>query len=195
MEGSGLADYDGNGRKIEEVHKLRAQALNIVRKELKDKMPSISLCLPVNPDVGFNDNALAVIKAMKSENVPIDNISIMAMDYGSSYISRGFYENTINSLEKSYKQSRSIYPDVKMGVIPMIGQNDDGGILTLQDAERIVDYVKSKKYVNTISMWSINRNKNDGEFSSLVKNTFVNPSDKTYRNSYKYSSILKKFLN
>ncbi|OUM59330.1 glycoside hydrolase family 18 protein, partial [Piromyces sp. E2] len=195
MEGTGLDDNVAKGRKAEEVHKLRAQALNIVRKELKDKMPSISLCLPVNPDVGFNDSALAVIKAMKNENVPIDNINIMAMDYGSYYKSRGFYENTINSLEKSYEQSRSIYPDVKMGVIPMIGQNDDGAILTLQDAERIVDYLKSKKYVNTVSMWSINRDKNDGEFSSLVKNTFINPKDKSYKKSYKYSSILKKFLN
>ncbi|OUM65812.1 glycoside hydrolase family 18 protein, partial [Piromyces sp. E2] len=115
MEGTGLADDAFKGRKAEEVHKLRAQALNIVRKELKDKMPAISLCLPVNPDIGFDDKALAVIKAMKNENVPVDTISIMAMDYGANYIPKGFYENTINSLEKSYEQSRAIYPNVKMG--------------------------------------------------------------------------------
>ncbi|OUM65816.1 glycoside hydrolase family 18 protein [Piromyces sp. E2] len=137
MEGTGLADDAFKGRKSEEVHKLRAQALNIIRKELKDKMPAISLCLPVNPDIGFDDKALAVIKAMKNENVPVDTISIMAMDYGANYIPKGFYENTINSLEKSYEQSRAIYPNVKMGVIPMIGQNDDGSILTLKDTENI----------------------------------------------------------
>ncbi|OUM56433.1 glycoside hydrolase family 18 protein, partial [Piromyces sp. E2] len=195
MEGTGLADDVYRGRKAEEVHKLRAQALNIVKKELKDKMPSISLCLPVNPDIGLDDKALAVIKAMKNENVPIDMVSIMAMDYGSYYNPRGFYENTVNSLEKSYEQSRSFYPNVKMGVIPMIGQNDDGSILTLKETEKIVDYIKSKKYVSMLSMWNINRDKNDGEFSSLVKNTFVHPKDKSYKKTYQYTSVLKKFLN
>ncbi|ORX45740.1 hypothetical protein BCR36DRAFT_585504 [Piromyces finnis] len=197
MEGTSLMDDVVNGRKIEEVHKLRAKALNIVRRELKDKMVSISLCLPVNPDFGFDNKALTIIEIMKNENVPIDVISIMAMDYGTNYISNGFYNNTIQSLEKSYKQSRFFYSEIKMGVIPMIGQNDDGSILSLSETEKLVNYLKTKEYVSMISMWSINRDKNDGMFTSLIKNTFKYPMEsiESNKSTFQYTPILKKFIN
>ncbi|ORX85874.1 hypothetical protein BCR32DRAFT_199636, partial [Anaeromyces robustus] len=204
MEGTSLMDNYFNGKKSKEVHQLRAKALSLLKKELKDNMPKISLCLAVNPDIGLDEKALEVIEAMKEEEVSIDIISIMAMDYGTNYISRGFYKNTMDSLEKAYEQSKSYYPNIKMGVIPMIGENDDGSILSLKDTEKLVNDLKSKDYVQMISMWSINRDKNDGMFTSLIKNTYkypfsdngsANENSEDKKKEYQYTSILKKFLN
>jgi len=197
LEGTGLMDMTFTGKKMKEVHQLRAKALNLLKNELQDKMPEISLCLPVNPDIGFDERALSVIEAMKNENVPLTMVSIMAMDYGANYIGRGSYNNAIQSLEKSYEQSRLYYPEIKMGVIPMIGVNDDGSIFTFKDAERLISYIKNKEWIGMLSMWSINRDKNDGKFTSLITNTYTKPitgKDKRKKAPYQYTLIFKKYF-
>ncbi|ORX77964.1 hypothetical protein BCR32DRAFT_247526 [Anaeromyces robustus] len=181
----------------ENVHKLRAQALKILKTELQDEMPLISLCLSVNPDIGFDSATLSIIESMKNEDIPIDLISIMTMDYGSSYANTYSYINALKSLEASYQQSKMYYPKIKMGLIPMIGENDDGSVFSLYDAEKLIENIKEKDYVHMVSMWSINRDKNNGDFNSLTTNTFQNPKYETKcggKTKYLYSTILKKFI-
>ena len=192
-------DFDIEGsHESSNTHKLRAEALSILRKELQEDMPLISLCLPVNPDIGFDSSTLSIIETMKENEINIDLISIMAMDYGSYYSGTDSYLNALHSLEKSYKQSKSYYPNIKMGVIPMIGENDDGSVFSLSDASNLIQNLKTRDYVGMVSMWSINRDKNKGNFVSLSSNTYQNPDYKEKcggNTQYAYSKILINFLN
>ena len=189
-------DIEGNtGGK--DTHQLRAKALSILKKELADEMPLISLCLPVNPDFGLDSSALSVIESMRDENVDIDLISLMTMDYGANYAGIPSSVNAVNALEASYEQSKKYYPNIKMGVIPMVGENDDGSVFSISDAKSLLGEIKQRNYVKMLSMWSINRDKNSGDFTSLVSNTFRNSKfeeDCGGKNKYVYSSIFMNYL-
>ena len=95
----------------------------------------------------------------------------MTMDYGGSRLAdRSMYENAVSAAEAAHRQLTGLYRDAggergsetvwrKIGLTPMIGQNDiQGEIFTLKDAEELSAYA-SAKGVGRLSMWSLNRDR------------------------------------
>lgn len=83
------------------------------------------------------------------------------MDYGSGVApngATGMGGYAIQAAQATYDQARSAGLNTKIGITPMIGQNDvQGEIFRLEDAKQLVEWAKTVDWVAEISMWSVNR--------------------------------------
>ena len=129
---------------------------------------AVWLTLPVAPQ-GMPDEALGVIEAMLRANVDLAGVNLMTMDYGSSRpADRDMVDATGDALRASERQLDSMYRRAgkplsrrsvwrKLGMTPMIGQNDTiTDRVTVADARRLID-LSRKLGLGRVSMWSLNR--------------------------------------
>ena len=87
-------------------------------------------------------------------------VNVMAMDYGSSVPPGQMGKAAISASQATEKQVTSIGLSTKIGITPMIGQNDlPGEIFSLDDARSLVAFAKQNSYVSMLSMWSLGRDK------------------------------------
>jgi chitinase len=121
---------------------------------------SISYTLPVLPG-GLTSDGMFVLTNGKSHGFTPNVVNIMAMDYGTSGTEMGTAAE--QALDASAGQVASTYgisssaAYAKMGVTPMIGQNDSAGeIFTLSDASTVESYAASKG-IALVSFWSEGR--------------------------------------
>nr|NQU90375.1 hypothetical protein [Bacteroidota bacterium] len=195
-------DFDIEGFLVAEPisRERRSKAIKLLQNEYP--FLKISLTLPVMPDGLTNDGRNTVQSALANE-VDIDCVNIMAMDYGPSGIDMG--EAAISAGEALFGQLQTLYtaagiilPDSviwsKIGICPMIGENDvPGEIFYLDDATDLAIWAAQKK-IGRLSMWSANRdrqcdNPNDPlyscshipqlpfEFSGIFGAVATNPCD------------------
>lgn len=126
--------------------------------------------LPVLP-TGLTPDGLYVLESALAAGVRIDGVNVMAMDYGDSAAPNpegqmGSYaiqagENLKSQLETLYQDAgmqqteEQLYS--KVGVTPMIGQND---VITerfyQQDADQLLAWAEEKN-IGMLSMWSATR--------------------------------------
>jgi hypothetical protein len=122
----------------------------------------ISLTLPVLPE-GLTADGLNVVKSAKAAGVNLDLVNIMAMDYGRS--GQDYGNLAIQAVKSTQAQLKTIYGNsdaaaFKMvGVTPMLGQNDDGGIFNQSDAKDLVAFANTN-HLGFMSFWEANRDKN-----------------------------------
>jgi hypothetical protein len=138
-------------------------------KLLQNEYPAlkVSLTLPVMPD-GLTANGLNVVQSAIGQGVDLFCVNLMAMDYGPSVIDMGDAaisagEAVFLQLKSLYEQSGNSLPDSlvwrKIGITPMIGQNDvQGEVFYLDDATDLAAWAVTKN-INRLSMWSVNRDK------------------------------------
>jgi hypothetical protein len=156
VEGSQLADSGMNSRRATVLYKLSQTFTDL----------NIRITLPVMPYAsqwdlgGLTDIGMNAIKAIVNANVKINTVNLMTMDYGRSYSSQGS-DLAISCVEAVVKQLQTI-PYFKnntytfIGICPMIGQNDDQGIFTTNDATRVSIYANQKN-ISLISYWGFQR--------------------------------------
>lgn len=138
---------------------------------------SIWLTLPV-ATTGLQQNAISVVRSALVHHVKLSGINLMTMDYPASksqtmaQMAESSISNTELQLAKLYKQygvklsSAQIFK--RMGVTPMIGQNDiSGDVFTLQDAQTLTAFSRAHG-IGRISMWSINRDSSCGSSFTLL---------------------------
>jgi chitinase len=128
---------------------------------------TVWLTLPVAP-TGLSSAAVQSLRALLSAGVDLAGVNVMAMDFGSA---RPVSESMIGAVEEalaaSSRQVAAAYrragKDVgsqawgKLGVTPMIGQNDVADEqFTLDAARQLVAFARSRG-ISRISMWSLNR--------------------------------------
>jgi hypothetical protein len=122
----------------------------------------ISLTLPVLPE-GLTADGLNVVKSAKTAGVSLDLVNIMAMDYGRS--GQDYGDLAIQAVKATKDQLKSIYGSTDaaafkmVGVTPMLGQNDDGGIFSQSDAKDLVAFANTN-HLGFMSFWEANRDKN-----------------------------------
>ncbi len=129
---------------------------------------AVWLTLPVAVD-GLQDNAVATLDDMLAAKVNVAGVNIMTMDYGSDRpAGTGIVAAAMESVDATQRQLVSAYRRAgtvitpieayaKIGVTPMIGQNDEPtDVLTTADAQRLFDEATSRG-VSRFSMWSLNR--------------------------------------
>lgn len=162
IEGAGLTDTAALARRADAVAALQAERL------ADDKPLSVWLTLPVAP-TGLTPEGIAAVTAMLDGKVDLAGVNIMTMDYGGSKIAgTTMLEASTAAAEATHAQLRTVYKAAgeelgseslwrKIGLTPMIGQNDVlGEIFTLQDAAGLHEFAVAMG-VGKMSMWSMNR--------------------------------------
>ncbi len=160
-------DFDIEGMAVADKPSidLRSKAI----KNLQNNNPELKIayCLPVLPQ-GLTADGLYVMQSAKNNGVRVDVLNVMSMDYGDSAApspdgKMGQY--AIDSAENAWNQVSAIGMNVKIGVTPMIGQNDvPSERFYISDAEKLYTWANTgiwKDRVSLLSMWSCNRDNGD----------------------------------
>ena len=167
-------DLDIEGEALNDVASLdrRATAVAALQQDRRGsgKDLNVWLTLPADPN-GLTTAGSDAVRRMIAAGTDLAGVNIMTMDYGGSRLpDRSMYENAVSAAEAAHRQLTGLYRDAgselgsetvwrKIGLTPMIGQNDIAGeIFTLKDAEELSAYA-SAKGVGRLSMWSLNRDR------------------------------------
>lgn len=162
LEQDGLTDLEAAER--------RARVIAKIQQEYResDRELAVWLTLPVAPQGLTLDGTNAVAKVLESE-LDIAGVNVMTMNYGSSRNQTdSMFEASRKALFETHRQISVLYELAgviltdttiwkKIGVTPMIGQNDvEGEVFTIEDAVALNTFARNKG-VGRMSMWSANR--------------------------------------
>jgi chitinase len=167
-------DLDIEGKALDDTASLdrRSAAVAALQQERRKagKDLSVWLTLPADPN-GMTAAGTDAVRRMIAAGTDLAGVNVMTMDYGGSKLpGRSMYENAVSAAEAAHVQLAGLYRDAgtelgsgtvwrKIGLTPMIGQNDVAGeIFTLQDAQKLSAYAHTKG-VGRLSMWSLNRDR------------------------------------
>jgi chitinase len=162
IEGLSLTDSAANSRRARVVKTLQANAA------ADGRHLAVWLTVPVAPS-GMSAEALDVTGTMLEGGVDLAGVNLMTMDYGASRSSdRDMVDATADALNASWRQLDGAYRRAgmrldpkelwrKLGMTPMIGQNDTpGDRVTVADARRLLALAR-KLGLGRVSIWSLNR--------------------------------------
>ncbi|KAJ3271929.1 hypothetical protein HDV01_006063 [Terramyces sp. JEL0728] len=174
-------EYNYAGNELETTR--RFQAINCLRTN----NPKLYVSLTTKVDeTGLSRDSINFLKSALAEKTVLDNVNIMAMDYGSANVHGDFGKVVIQSSQGAYKQLQSMgFNQTKLGIIAMIGTNDDGNIFTLKDAQGVVDWAKTNQFVSLLSFWALGRD--NGPSGTLYTSTLVQQAP------FDYSKIFRQF--
>ncbi|KAJ3318219.1 hypothetical protein HDV06_000762 [Boothiomyces sp. JEL0866] len=146
IEGDQLPNTAANTR--------RAQAIAAIQKA--NPGITVSFTLPVLQS-GLTGDGTNFLAALKSNGVRLDILNVMAMDYGGAVSEMG--QAAISATKATYTQAQQAgFPNVKMGITPMIGNNDSAGeTFTVAHAQEVVQFAQQTSYVQWVSFWSLQR--------------------------------------
>jgi chitinase len=156
IEGDALSKSDANERR------------NTVLAQLQAKNPGliVSYTLPVDPD-GMSDSSQKLLADAKTKGVKVYSANVMTMDFGTNF-SQGkkMSDVSIASALKAYEQCQAIDSTIKIGLTPMIGQNDEHSeVFNQDDARALMAWAQTQPWVCSLSFWASNRDtgKQDGQ--------------------------------
>jgi hypothetical protein len=127
---------------------------------------TVSYTLPALPN-GVTQQAMSLLQDAVAKGVNIQTVNVMAMDFGGAYDNGGqmgisaMYTgwSTMNQLETLYPNLTHAQIAAKVGITPMIGQNDNPGeVFTLDNASYLVTTAQQNG-VGLLSYWSETRDK------------------------------------
>jgi hypothetical protein len=148
-------DIDLEGAAITDTASIdrRNQALAALQKANPNLI--ITYTLPVMP-TGLTDDGVKLLQNTLQHGVTLSVVNIMTMDYGQPSNQMG--PNAISAAQATEKQLASINLSAKIGITPMIGQNDSQGeIFSLDDARNLVQFADKDPAIAELSMWSLGR--------------------------------------
>lgn len=162
IEAGNLTDRDAGVR--------RAKAIAALQQEraAADKPLAVWLTLPVAPS-GLTEQGTDDVARMLAAGVDLAGVNVMTMDYGQSRSkSMTMADAAIAAAESTHRQLTVLYSRAgidlgpqalwrKIGVTPMIGQNDVPGEVFDLDAAVAINTFVLDKGVGRVSMWSLNR--------------------------------------
>ena len=156
-------DFDIEGKALKNVEANHRRDKTLVRLQRKNPGLKISFTLPVNP-TGMEPESLVMLRDAKAQGLKIESVDIMTMDYGKS-ISHGkkMGDLAVAAAMASHRQTTEIDPSIKIGICPMIGQNDEKSeIFTLDDAHEVMNFASQTSWVRSVAFWSSNRDRPKG---------------------------------
>jgi len=167
LESGNLSDRAAGLRRAQAIKKLQ-----LARRASGNSL-AVWLTLPVSPS-GLTQDRQAAVAEMLSAGVDLAGVNAMAMNYsGSGTDSHSMLVTTTNALSAVQRQLGALYGRAgtklssatvwsKLGVTPMIGQNDVAGeVFSLNSAKGLNEFVLSHS-LGRVSMWSLNRDKTCG---------------------------------
>ncbi len=147
----------------------------------------VSYTLPVLAS-GLPQEEINVLTNAVANGVRIDYVNIMTMNYGPSGIDMG--QGSIDAAINTHNQLLSLGINAKIGITPMIGQNNTAGeIFYLSDADEVVAFAKANSYVGWLSFWSLGRD-NGGCPGQTTASPFCSGIS---QNTYDFTNKFKTF--
>jgi chitinase len=169
VDATGITDLDFDIEQdpvlTDAVNAMRGQALALVQASRHVK---VAFTLGANPHTsgspgGLTTQGLSVVTHAVSAGVVISHVNLMTMDYGDSYGGQPIAPVAIGSLTDAQAQLLSAIPGLTadqawrmLGVIPMIGKNDDAEVFSLDDAKAVAAFAVQNR-LGLVSFWSIDR--------------------------------------
>ena len=181
-------DFDIEGAAIADANvDKRNQALAALQKA--NPGLAISYTLSVSPN-GLSSDGMNLLKDAVKNGVKIDFVNIMTMDYFGGATSKEEGDNAISAAKATEKQLSSLGLLPRIGVIPMIGRNDDPAeVFTLDDARKLVAFAQQDPNVVELSMWALQRDRScGGQFNELSDCSFQT------QQQYDFSKAFNAFL-
>jgi chitinase len=181
VDATGITDLDFDIEQdpvlTDAVNAMRAQALKSVQDSHHIQ---VAFTLAANPHSsgspgGLTSRGVSVVSHAVAAGVKVSHVNLMTMDYGDSFGGQPLAPVAIGSLTDANAQLVSIVPGLTaaeawrmIGVIPMIGKNDDAEVFSLADAKTLTTFAKQKQ-LGLVSFWSIDRDRvcpSGGDFNS-----------------------------
>lgn len=165
IEGGAANDVAANERRAEAIAALQGEAAD------DDRQLAVWLTLPVTP-AGVPTEFIGVIDAMLAADVDLAGVNLMTMNFGASADGDGLDMSATSrdAVTAFHRQLRSSYERAgtplggeqlwsKIGITPMVGENDDpGNVTSLDDARDLADFVLDQG-LSRVSIWSLNRDR------------------------------------
>lgn len=166
-------DFDVEGALINNQAAIHRMMQAIAELQKQNPQLQISFTLPVLPS-GLTQDGISLIQQAISDNVTINYVNLMTMDYGDSAAPNpaAMGEYAIESAQATFTQLQNLYPAKStqllwsmIGITPMIGINDvwDYAVkpaqpeyFSLNDVSQVVNFAKQKG-INLLASWSIDR--------------------------------------
>ncbi len=152
------------------VNKMRGQALAMVQASKGIKV-AFTLAANPSPGGGLTSQGQSVVSNALAAGVVISHVNFMTMDYGDSYGGSPLAPVVIGSLTDGHTQLMSLASIGSqaawsmVGVIPMIGKNDDAEVFSLDDAKTLTQFAKTNQ-IGLVSFWSIDRDQPGTDYNS-----------------------------
>jgi len=185
-------DFDIEGALVSD--RISVDRRNKAIKGLQDDNPSlkVAFCLPVLPS-GLTSEGLYVIENAISNGVRVDVVNAMAMDYGdwaAPNPSGNMGNFAIQSATSTHSQCTALGISPKIGVTPMIGQNDvSSEVFYLTDAQQLLTWANSNNWVELLAMWSSTRDNGTGGVSQYASPKYSGIS----QSEFDFTNIFKAF--
>jgi Cellulose binding domain len=155
-------DFDIEGAAVAEPASIARRSQAMAALQAANGGLKVSLTLPVLPS-GLTADGVNVVRAARDAGVNLDLVNIMAMDY---YQGSDHADQAIAAANATFGQLRSLYPAKSdaalwrmLGVTPMLGQNDDGGIFNQADARQLVAFAQGR-HLGELAFWEVTRDRN-----------------------------------
>lgn len=176
-------DLDIEGSALDDSASVQRRAAAIARLQIEartaDRPLAVWLTLPVTPS-GLDERGQKVVRAMLDAGVDLAGVNAMTMNYGEALDDQSLLDGVENSVLGLRRQLKALYAEQnitlsdatlwsKVGITPMIGQNDVfDEVFTLADA-RVVNEFAQQYGIGRASMWSLNRDQTCGSNYVTVK--------------------------
>jgi chitinase len=164
IEGGALTDTAAADRRGKAVAALQQE------RQALGKPLAVWLTLPADP-AGLTEQGRDIVARTLAGGVDLAGVNIMTMNYGASKPAGwSMSRASAAAAEAAHGQLTSLYGQAgvdlgsgtvwrKLGLTPMIGQNDVAGdIFTLEDATSMNSFARAKG-IGRVSMWSLNRDR------------------------------------
>jgi chitinase len=169
VDATGITDLDFDIEQdpvlTDSVNAMRGSALKLAQDA---RGIQVAFTLAANPHTsgspgGLTSQGLSVVTHAVAAGVVIRHVNLMTMDYGDSYAGQPLAPVAIGSLTDANAQLVANVPGLTaakawamLGVIPMIGKNDDSEVFSLADATTLEGFATSHG-LGLVSFWSIDR--------------------------------------
>lgn len=158
-----FVDFDIEGSAVAEPASIQRRSQALAALQRTHPGLKISLTLPVLPE-GLTADGLNVVKSARDAGVGLDLVNVMAMDYYRSGVDYG--AAALQAAQSTHDQLRALYPaksDAQLwamvGVTPMIGENDDHNVFSLDAARRLVTFAQ-QHHLGELAFWEETRDRN-----------------------------------
>ena len=184
-----MMDLDIEGRSLSNKESVDRRNTALAGLQATNPHLQISYTLPVET-YGLNQGGLDLLKNAASHNVNVNIVSIMTMDYGGAADPKEMGPHAISATGGVIAQLRASGMRPQIGLIPMIGLNDNKPeAFTLADAKLVTDWAQTNPAVVRMSMWSVGRDQPCANGAAIVANACSGvPQD-----AYAYSKIFNAF--
>jgi chitinase len=182
VDATGITDLDFDIEQdpvlTDSVNKMRGQALALAQKAKGIKV-AFTLAANPSPGGGLTSQGQSVVSNALAAGVVVSHVNLMTMDYGDSFGGMPLAPVVIGSLNDGHAQIMSLVPGISsatawgmVGVIPMIGKNDDSEVFSLDDAKTLAQFAKTNQ-LGLVSFWSIDRDQPGTDYNnaSTVEST------------------------